>query len=232
MLDNGSSVSGKNILELGIIFEILWSQWPFLLYKQPKMECFYGILPHPPWNKNLLIPNMCNNRVNIVWEWGLVSKGNDVAVWNDFMEFRPPPLETKSHLYQICVSTDKHYVGVGSCFKGGGAMFQKQKYVAVLSSMCYINNRVLWQFLRNCFAWNPINSFLFFLTVIYICKELSILIRFSQFCVFSHISKNPVTIYCVSFYNSHTIFKNTYLIFGLIASGLYNQLQIKWYLML
>ena len=62
-------------IEIGIIFDILGSIWPFLHYIiNQKRNDFYGT-SFPPWYKTPLIPNMCINIVNIMWEWGLVSRG-------------------------------------------------------------------------------------------------------------------------------------------------------------
>ena len=68
----------------------------------------------------------------------------------------------------------------------------------------------------------------FFLTVIYLCKELSSLIRFSRLYVFSHIRKKKPCHYFLS----HTFHKNSHLPFGLIAAGVYDQTRLKWYLVL
>ena len=66
-----------------------------------------------------------------------------MILWN----IVPPVIQDATytkHVYQ----DSKHYVGVGSCIKGG-TMLQRQKTenVAFLSLLFYINNRVLWLFL-------------------------------------------------------------------------------------
>ena len=69
-----------------------WGKYDyFLLYKQPKTELFDGT-SLPPWYKKPLVPNTCINIVNIMWEWGLVSrvggmmlqrlKTENVAFWS------------------------------------------------------------------------------------------------------------------------------------------------------
>ena len=71
----------------------------------------------------------------------------------------------------------------------------------------------------------------FFLTVIYICKELSISTSFSRFSVFLHISKSPAIIEypCLT---SILFIKIPIFTLRRTAAGLYHQLRIKWYLML
>ena len=81
-----------------------------------------------------------------------------------------------------------------------------------------------WVMNKNCVSTDKFLSF--FLTVIYICSELSISISFSRFSVFSHISKNSTTtVYpCITLI---LFFLNIHLSFGLTAALLYNQLQIR-----
>ena len=58
------------------------------------------------------------------------------------------------------------------------------------------------QYRNRCFLW-------FFLHVLYIYKELSILISFNRVSLFSHISKSPATIVYPCY--SHTFHKNSHL---------------------
>ena len=147
-------------------------------------------MEHPRDTTRPLILNTCINKVNIMWEWGLVSKG--------------------------------------------GTMLQGQKNnienVTFRSYLFYINHCVLWQFLRTILhvIWqSPL--------ILSICnlhlKRIVDSDKFlSSFCVFAYFKKPSR--YCVSLYYSHTFLKNSHLTFGLIASGLQDQLRIKWYLML
>ena len=68
-----------------------------------------------------------------------------MILWN----IVPPPLIQDATYTKYVYQHSKHYVGVGSCIKGGGAMLQRQKTenVAFWQLLFYINNRVLWHFL-------------------------------------------------------------------------------------
>ena len=120
-------------------------------------------------------------------------------------------------------------MGVWSCIKGRWGEFIEAKIpenCVLWSFLFYINNLVLWRvFALLCMTFY---TFLcFFLTVIYLYKELSFLIRFSQLFVSSHIKNKPC-----HYFLSHTFHKNSHLSFGLIAAGLYDQSRIKLYLVL
>ena len=79
-------------------------------------------------------------------------------------------------------------MGVGSCIKVG-TMLQRPntENMAIWSWLCYMINRVLWQFICD-FCMKTDKCLTFFLTVTYICNELSI-------SIISHISKCFVTIW-------------------------------------
>ena len=112
---------------------------------------------------------------------------------NYFMGHYPYVIQNAAynkHVYQH----SKPYVGVGSCIKGGGGhvAVERNENVAILSWLCYINNRVLLQFLGN-FCMKTDKFLSFFVAVIYICKEMPICMFKSNFCIL-HISKSPLTI--------------------------------------
>ena len=84
--DNGSSVSGKNISEFGIILEILGSIWPFFYYIINKKWNDFMERRSPLWYKTSLISNTCISIVNIMWEWGLVSRGGGTMLYRQKTE--------------------------------------------------------------------------------------------------------------------------------------------------
>ena len=79
------------------------------------------------------------------------------------------------------------YVGVGPCFKGWNNVAEtkkKKRKRGYLTKVVYINNRVVWTFLRS-FCLKTDNFLLLFLILIYVCNELSISISLSRFSVFN-----------------------------------------------
>ena len=153
-----------------------------------------------------------------------------MILWDIAPPLKRDTTDTK-HVYMYQHS--KHYVGVGSCFKGErcckGTPPPRNK--AIWSRLFFINNRILWQFLRN-FCMKTDKFLSFFLTLIYVCKELSISISMSRFTGSLHISKTSATIVypCITlilYWRTHL----THLTFGLTAAELHNRWQIKWYLM-
>ena len=113
---------------------------------------------------------------------------------NDFMEHRPPWYKTPL-IPNTCINTVNILWELGLVSKGA-TMLQRQKTenVVFLSLLFYIyNNHVLWHFL--CIILHEIWQIPFILsTIIYLCKELSILINLSRISVFLYISNSPATI--------------------------------------
>ena len=97
------------------------------------------------------------------------------------------------HVYQH----SNHYVGVGSCIKGGGAMLQRQKTENEMCSFdrcCFISIIAFFGIFFALFCMKFDEFLSFFPTIIYLCQELSILITFSRIHVSLHISNSPATI--------------------------------------
>ena len=104
-----------------------------------------------------------------------------MILWDFVPPVKQDTIYTK-HVYQY----SKRYVEVGSCFKDRGTMLQRQKPKMWLFDLSCVTWIVV--FFDSFFVlfWMETDKFLsFFLTVIYICKDLSIPISFSQFSVFS-----------------------------------------------
>ena len=97
---------------------------------------------------------------------------------------------------------------------------QRGDILAIWSWLCYMDRRVLWQFFGFfVFCIETYKFLLIFLTIINICKEMSISMSFSRFSV--SISKGPSTILypCIT-----VILFLRIPHFGLTAAWLYNQL--------
>ena len=115
---------------------------------------------------------------------------------NDFMEHCSPPPVTQDatytkHVYQH----SKHYVGVGSCIKGGEPCCRgKKQKMWLFDHCCFLLILVFFGIFFALFCMKIDKFLLFFPTKIYLCKELSILINFSRISVFLHISNSPATI--------------------------------------
>ena len=109
----------------------------------------------------------------------------------------PPPWNKTPLIPNTCINI-VNIMWEWGLVSQGGTMLQRQKNenVAISSSMFYINNRFLWQFLRIFFFFcMKTEKFLsFFLIVMYVCKEYSISIRFSRFSVFLYLSIMLATI--------------------------------------
>ena len=107
---------------------------------------------------------------------------------NDFMEHRPPP---RRYVYQH----SKHSVGVGSCIKGRNNVAEAEKNeMWLFDRCCFILITMffgIW-FAQFCMKFDKF--LLLFPTIIYLCKELSILINLSRISVFLHISNSPAII--------------------------------------
>ena len=98
------------------------------------------------------------------------------------------------HVYQ----QSQHFVGVGYCIKGqrgGGAMLQGQNpKMWPFDPCCFILIIMFFGIFFALFCMKLDKFLSFYLTIIYLCKELSILINFSRISVFLRISNNPATI--------------------------------------
>ena len=143
-----------------------------------------------------------------------------------------PPRDTRRRLYQTRVSTKQTLCGSGVLYQGGERCCRGKNPKMWLFDRCcfYINNRVFSQFL--CTILHEILQIPLVLSNCNLHMErIAHFYKFkSNFCVFAYFKK-PCH-YCVSLNKSHTFLKNTHLIFGRTAVGLYYQLQMKWCLML
>ena len=114
---------------------------------------------------------------------------------NYFMEHRFPTVIQDATYTKYVYQHSKHYVGVGSCIKGG-TMLQRQKKTKIwlFNRCCFILITVFCGIFFALFCMKFDKFLLFFPTIIYLCKELSILIYLSRISVVLHISNSPATI--------------------------------------
>ena len=134
-----------------------------------------------------MLDNLWDFGVNITIFYYIINQKR-----NDFMGHPSTPWNNRPLIQNVCINI-VNIMWEWGLVSWGGTMLQRQesKNVAIWLWLCYINNPDSF-FTIFCMKTDKFHSF--FVTVIFIYKEMSISISFSWFSVFSHISKSPAII--------------------------------------